>query len=136
MVAHNGGSVAGSHLHTLVLTDIASGWTECMPLLVREQTLVVEAVEVIRAQLPFALAGLDTDNDGAFINESLLEYCTEQGLEFTRSRPYRKNDQAWVEQKNGAVVRRLVGYARLEGLDAAQALAQLYHVARSYVNFF
>ena len=136
MVAHNGGSVAGSHLHTLVLTDIASGWTECMPLLVREQTLVVEAVEVIRAQLPFALAGLDTDNDGAFINESLLEYCTEQGLEFTRSRPYRKNDQAWVEQKNGAVVRRLVGYARLEGLDAAQVLAQLYHVARSYVNFF
>lgn len=136
LVAHNGGSVAGSHLHTLVLTDIASGWTECMALLVREQTLVVEAVEVTRTQLPFTLAGLDTDNGGEFINESLLDYCTDRGLEFTRSRPYRKNDQAWIEQKNGAVVRRLVGYARLEGLEVAQTLAQLYQVARRYVNFF
>jgi len=136
LVAHNGGNCAGSFVHTLVLTDIATGWTECLPLLVREQALVVEAVEVARNQLPFPLLGLDTDNDGAFINESLLTYAKSQGVILTRSRAYRKNDQAWVEQKNGAIVRRMVGHGRLQGLKATQELAHLYAVSRLYVNFF
>lgn len=72
LVAHNGGNSAGSCVHSLVLTDIASGWTECVPLLVREQGLVVEAVEVARERFPFELLGIDTDNDSAFINETLL----------------------------------------------------------------
>jgi transposase InsO family protein len=76
---------------------------------------VVEGISLIRHQLPFALRGLDTDNDSAFMNETLQSYCREHQLEWTRSRAYRKNDQAWVEQKNGAVVRRLAGYGRLSG---------------------
>lgn len=136
LVAHCGGAMAGSFVHTLVVTDIASGWTDGLPLLVREQGLVTEALDAFRARLPVALRGLDTDNDSAFMNETLVEYCADHQIELTRSRAYRKNDQAWVEQKNGAVIRRLVGYERLEGIAAAQALARLYEVARLYVNFF
>lgn len=135
-VAHCGGSLSGSFVHSFMVTDIASGWTDGLPLIVREQTLVTEALNVLRARLPVKMLGLDTDNDGAFINETLIGYCDQEGIEFTRSRAYRKNDQAWIEQKNGAVVRRLVGYGRLEGVKAARALFRLYDVARSYVNFF
>ena len=86
--------------------------------------------------MPFALRGIDTDNDSVFMNETVKTYCEEAGLVFTRCRPYRKNDQAWVEQKNGAVVRRTVGYRRYEGLEAAAALARLYSSLRLFVNFF
>jgi hypothetical protein len=105
----------------LVLTDIATGWTECAPLLVREQRLLTEVLGEIRKLLPFALLGLDTDNDSVFMNETVRDYCQQVGIEFTRCRPYRKNDQAWVEQKNGAIVRRTIGYRRFEGLEAAAA---------------
>ena len=135
-VAHCGKSVTGSHLHSLVLTDIASGWTEAAAMVVREQLLVTETVQGIRARLPFSMLGLDVDNDSAFINETLLNYCRQHGLELTRSRAYRKNDQAWIEQKNGAVIRKMVGYGRLEGLEPAAALARLHDVARLYVNYF
>jgi len=103
-VAHGGESMAGSFIHTLVATDICSGWTECLPLLAREQSLVVEGLEVLFGQLPFSVKGIDSDNDGAFINDTLWDYCAKQHIEFTRSRAYCKNDQAWIEQKNGAVV--------------------------------
>ena len=136
MVAHCGKSVAGSHAHSLVLTDIASGWTEAAAMVVREQTLVTVTVEEVRAKLPFPMLGLDVDNDSAFINETVVEYCKEKNIELTRSRAYKKNDQAWIEQKNGSVVRRLVGYGRLEGVAAAAALGDLHDVARLYVNFF
>jgi hypothetical protein len=136
MVAHCGRSVAGSHVHSLVLTDIASGWTEAAALVVREQTLITVTVGEIRGKLPFPLLGLDVDNDSAFINETLVKYCEGQKIELTRSRAYKKNDQAWIEQKNGAVVRRLVGYGRLEGAAGAEALGALHEVARLYVNFF
>jgi hypothetical protein len=135
-VAHCGKSVTGSHLHSLVLTDIASGWTEAAAMVVREQMLVAETVQGIGARLPFPMLGLDVDNDSAFINATLLNYCREHGLELTRSRAYRKNDQAWIEQKNGAVIRKMVGYGRLEGLGPATALARLHDVARLYVNYF
>ncbi len=136
MVAHCGHSVAGSHIHSLVLTDIASGWTEAAALIVREQTLVTMTIDEIQSRLPFPMLGLDVDNDSAFINETLLGYCTERKLELTRSRAYKKNDQAWIEQKNGAVIRKLVGYGRLEGAPATLVLADLHKVARLYVNFF
>ncbi|MGH9204837.1 MAG: integrase catalytic domain-containing protein, partial [Vicinamibacterales bacterium] len=136
LVAHCGESVAGSFSYTLVLTDIASAWTECVALLVRERTLIVDAIDRMRTAMPFVLRGIDTDNGSEFVNEALLAYCTQQDIELTRSRPYRKNDQAWVEQKNGSVVRRLAGYGRLEGLRAAEALARLYTSSRLFVNFF
>jgi hypothetical protein len=135
-VAHCGKSVAGRHVYSLVLTDIASGWTEAAAMVVREQVLVTETVEGICAELPFPLLGSDVDNDSAFINGTLLNYCRERGLELTRSRAYRKNDQVWIEQKNGAVIRKMVGYGRLEGLESAAALAKLHAVARLYVNYF
>src|ERR1039457_6655630 len=100
LVTHCGPRAEGSFVHSLVLTDVASGWTECVALPVREQALIVEAITGLRPKLPFSLLGLDTDNDSAFMNETLWNYCQEQGLVFTRSRAYHKNDQAWVEQKN------------------------------------
>lgn len=136
LVAHCGESMAGSAVHTLTLTDVASGWTECVPLLVREGHLVVESVSALRCRLPFPLHGIDSDNGTEFLNETLLHYCATHGIEFTRSRPYHKNDQAWVEQKNSSVVRRLVGYRRLEGMAAAETLSGLYTAARLFVNFY
>jgi len=123
-------------VHTLVLTDIASAWTECIALPVREQALIVEAINGLRSKLPFRLRGLDTDNDSAFMNDTLWNYCQAHGIVFTRSRAYRKNDQAWVEQKNGSIVRKLVGYGRLQGLTATAALRRLYETSRLYINFF
>jgi hypothetical protein len=82
------------------------------------------------------LLGFDTDNDSVFMNETIKDWCAASHVAFTRSRPYRKNDQAWVEQKNGSVVRHTVGYRRFEGLEAAAALAQLYRSLRLFVNFF
>ncbi len=136
LVAHSGPSARGSFIQTLVLTDVATGWTECAPLIVREQTLLSTVLTELRKELPFALLGLDTDNDTVFMNETLKAYCEAANIVFTRCRPYRKNDQAFVEQKNGAVVRRMIGYRRFEGLEAAKLLAELYRSARLFVNFF
>ena len=136
LVAHSGPVARGSFIQTLVITDIATGWTECAPLLYREQTLLREVLGEMRKLLPFELRGFDTDNDSVFVNETVRDYCGDAGILFTRCRPYRKNDQAFVEQKNGAVVRRLVGHRRLEGLAAAAALSRLYASARLFVNFY
>jgi hypothetical protein len=137
MVEHCGGpKTDGKSVHSLVLTDIASGWTECVAMPVRNQLLIVEGFAKVASDLLFPMLGVDTDNDSAFMNQTVFDYCREFGLEQTRSRAYKKNDQAWVEQKNGSIVRRLVGYGRLSGRAATQDLAQLYAVSRLYVNFF
>jgi len=137
MVEHCGGpKYDGYFVHTLVLTDIASAWTECLALLTRNQTLIVEAYERVKPVLPMPILGLDTDNDSAFINDTVVRFCKNNGIEFTRSRAYKKNDQAWVEQKNGSIVRRLVGYGRLSGRNALSTLNDLYAVSRLFVNFF
>jgi hypothetical protein len=133
---HSGTSAAGSFVQTMVLTDVATGWTECVPLVARSGALVIEALAAAMVLFPFPLRGVDFDNDGLLMNEAVVAWCRAKGLEVTRSRAYRKNDQAWVEQKNGAIVRRLVGYGRLEGLASAQALARLYAAARLHTNLF
>ena len=120
-VAHAGTSAAGRFVQTMVLTDIATGWTESVPVLVRNGELVIEALAAARELFPFPLRGVDFDNDGAFMNDPVVDWCRAQGLEVTRSRAYRKNDQAWVEQKNGSIVRRLVGYGRFEVVPRAHA---------------
>jgi hypothetical protein len=135
-VLHCGGSVAGSYVSSLVATDVCSGWVEAVPLLVREQSLVVEGLELIGSRLPVPVRGVDSDNDSAFINDTLLSFCQQREISFTRCRPYRKNDQAWIEQKNGAVIRKLVGHDRLSGAVAGQATANLFQTMRLYVNFF
>jgi hypothetical protein len=136
LVAHCGGRVAGSYLYTLDLTDIVTGWTECLGLLDRRAETVVSGIKQVRARLPFALLGLDTDNGGEFINELMLTYCQEEDIEFTRSRAYKKNDQAHIEERNGSVVRRLVGYDRYDGEEACAALNELYDVLRLHQNYY
>lgn len=136
LVAHCGDRVDGTFLNTLVLTDIVSGWTELLALLKRSEADVLTALKIVQKLLPFSLLGLDTDNGSEFINYELLKFCESQKITFTRSRAYRKNDQAHVEEKNGSIVRRLVGYERYEGVKAWQALAELYATLRLYINFF
>jgi len=136
MVAHGGTSVAGSFIQTLTMVDIATGWTECLPLVTRDGSLVVEAMKHAQSLFPWLLRGVDFDNDSAFMNDVVVPWCREQKLEVTRSRAYKKNDQAFVEQKNGAVVRRLMGYGRFDGVETARVMGRLYAAARLYVNFF
>jgi hypothetical protein len=136
MVAHGGTSVAGSFIQTLTMVDVATGWTECLPLVTRDGSLVVEAMKHVQSLFPWLLRGVDFDNDSAFMNDVVVPWCREQKLEVTRSRAYKKNDQAFVEQKNGAVVRRLMGYGRFDGADTARVMSRLYAAARLYVNFF
>lgn len=114
LVAHCGAQAEGSFLYTLTLTDIATGWTECLPLLSKSSEAVLSALQQERACFPFLILGLDTDNGCEFINEHLLSYCEQEGITFTRGREDLKNDQCFVEQKNGAIVRQVVGYDRFE----------------------
>src|SRR3979411_1029237 len=136
MVAHGGTSVAGLFIQTLTMVDVATGWTECLPLVTRDGSLVVEAMKHVQSLFPWLLRGVDFDNDSAFMNDTVVPWCRGQKLEVTRSRAYKKNDQAFVEQKNGAVVRRLMGYGRFEGVETARVMVRLYAAARLYVNFF
>lgn len=136
LVAHCGTNVAGTFLWTLVMTDVASGWTECFPLLHRSGKGVVQTIQHLRQILPFPILGLDTDNGSEFINEDLLEYCRDEEITFTRGRVHRKNDQCFVEQKNGSIVRQTIGYDRYDGLLALRQLSELYRALRLYVNFF
>jgi hypothetical protein len=125
MVAHAGTSSAGSFIQTLTMVDVATGWTECLPLVNRDGGLVVEAIKRSQSLFPWLLRGVDFDNDSAFMNEVVIPWCREQELEVTRSRAYKKNDHAFVEQKNGAVVRRLMGYGRFDGAETARVMARL-----------
>jgi len=136
LVAHCGGNTNGAFLNTLTLTDITTGWTECLPLLRKSAGDVIIGLKLAQELLPFPLLGVDTDNGSEFINHELMNFCEENKITFTRSRAYRKNDQAHVEEKNGSIVRRIVGYDRFEGRPAWEALSELYRVLRVYVNFF
>ncbi len=135
-VVHSGTTVSGAFAQTMVLTDVATGWTECIPIVVREAEMVMHALGRARELFPFPLRGVDFDNDSLFMNDLVVGWCRAEGLEVTRSRAYRKNDQAWVEQKNGAIVRRLVGYGRFEGVLAGECLSRLYAAARLHGNLF
>lgn len=139
LVAHCGTSTEGSYLYTLTMTDVSTAWTECLALLYRDQDTVLRGLRLGRERLPFPLLGLDTDNGSEFLNYLLLGYCEREEITFTRSRAYKKNDQCHVEQKNGSIVRRFIGYDRfegIEGIEACRALAELYETMRLYVNFF
>jgi hypothetical protein len=136
LVAHCGVNIEGGYLYTLTITDVATGWTECLPLLHRSQEAVLAALQRARTLFPFPILGIDTDNGGEFINETMIAYCDQEQITFTRGRPNLKNDQCFVEQKNGAIVRQVVGYDRLVGEQAYQQLTELYRALRLYVNCF
>ncbi|HEY3412829.1 MAG TPA: transposase family protein, partial [Armatimonadota bacterium] len=136
LVAHCGDTTEGWYLNTLVLVDVATGWIEPLSLLYKGQQTVKDGIEQIRRRLPFPLRGLDCDNGSEFLNRMLFKYCKETAIHFTRCRPYKKNDQCHVEQKNGAVIRSYVGYDRYEGIPAKQRMDALYEQVRLLVNFF
>jgi len=136
LVAHEGGKASGDYAQTLDLTDVSTGWTELVAVRNKAQVWVFEALQQIRRRLPFPLLGLDSDNGAEFINHHLRRYCEQEEITFTRSRPYRKNDNCFVEQKNYSVVRRHVGYGRYDTEAEVELLNQLYGQLRLYVNFF
>ena len=136
LVAHCGETVEGQFVYTLTCVDISTGWTECLAVLPRSKQTVFEAIKTMRTRLPFALLGIDSDNGTEFINDLLFHYCDYQKITFTRSRPYQKNDQAHVEQKNWSVVRRLIGYDRLDTQAQYILLQSIYQDLRLYSNFF
>lgn len=136
-VAHNGGDPAGQFIFTLDLTEIFSGWAEQKAVMGKGETGVLTALKNIRKNLPFDLLGIDGDNGGEIINYQMLKYCTEEKLLYTRSRPNRKNDNAYIEQKNRTHVRQLVGYGRYDTLSQLELLNNLYRDEyRLFTNFF
>lgn len=136
LVAHDGGSGDGEFCQTLVLTCVATGWTEMRALRNKAQRWSFAAIVDIEATMPFPLLGLDSDNGSEFINDQLYRWCQANEVTFTRSRPYRKNDSCFVEQKNFPIVRQQVGYARYDTEAELQVLTELYGYLRLFVNFF
>jgi len=136
LVAHCGNTTEGQYLNTLTCTDISTGWTDITGLLHRSQETVHKAIHQMRQRLPFPLLGIDSDNGREFINDLLYRYCKDQKITFTRSRPYKKNDQAHVEQKNWSVVRHTVGYDRWQTEQELVLLESIYDDLRLYINFF
>ena len=136
LVAHCGESTEGFYLNTLCAVDVSSGWTECLPVWGKGQVRVRSAVHKVRLRLPFPMLGVDSDNGSEFINQCFYTYCHQEKITFTRSRSYKKNDSCHVEQKNGNIVRRLVGYDRYTSKAAYQCLERFYYLVRLYMNFF
>ncbi|GHT73409.1 integrase [Spirochaetia bacterium] len=140
-VSHCGPNSSGVFCSTLTLTDVYSGWTRT---LVREERAlrnrahrwVTENTAEVKATLPFPLLGIDSDNGGEFINTQLVEWARENGVQFTRGRPYRKNDNCFVEQKNGDIVRKTVGYHRYDTDEEHLALAEIYRLFCPLLNFW
>lgn len=136
LVAHCGESTEGFYLTTLTTVDIHTGWVECQAVWGKQEHKVRGAIHEVRKRLPFACKGIDSDNGSEFINRELQRYCLEQQITFTRSRPYKKNDSAHVEQKNWSVVRRIIGYDRYSTRGALEQLQRVHGLVRLYFNFF
>lgn len=137
LVLHCGASTEGDYVSTLSTVEIGSGWWEGEAVMGRSQFAVFAALKAIRARTPFAWKGIDSDNDPLFINRLLARYCSAEGLAFTRSRPYRKNDNAYIEQKNFTHVRKPLGYFRYDTEEEREIINGLYrNDLRLYKNFF
>lgn len=137
LVAHCGYSVAGEFVFTLNMTDIKTGWFEAEAILGKAQARVFGAIKSIRERLPFKLLGIDSDNGAEFINWIMVRYCDKENIVFTRSRPYQKNDNAYIEQKNWTTIRKNLGYTRIETQKKTDIINELYRgPLRDYINFF
>jgi hypothetical protein len=126
LVAHCGSLGDGEFVHSLNLTDIHTTWVETAAVLGKSQVAVQRALAELREALPFALRGIDSDNGSEFINQHLWDYCQAQEIQFTRGRPYKKDDNAHIEQKNWTHVRKLLGYVRYDTPAAQAAIHRLY----------
>lgn len=136
LVHHCGDSPSGEYIHTLDTADVATGWNECAAFMGRSRKYTIEGTERIKQRLPFPLLGVDFDTGGEFVNWHFIWYCQENKITYTRAREGKKNDQAYVEQQNYSVVRRFVGYARLDTWEQLEMLNQLYEKLSDYQNFF
>lgn len=136
LVAHCGETTSGSYVNTLDVTDVCTGWTENRAVINKAERHVFKALMTIQDQVPFKYLGIDSDNGAEFINQQLYRYCLTNNICFTRSRPYKKNDGCYVEQKNWQIIRRNIGYDRYEGLKAVELLNHYYELLRLYTNFF
>jgi len=137
LVAHCGSLGDGEFVHSLNLTDIHTTWVETAAVLGKSQVAVQAALEELRQALPFRLRGIDSDNGSDFINQHLYDYCQAQEIQFTRGRPYKKDDNAHIEQKNWTHVRKLLGYVRYDSPAAQVAIHALYrHELRLFQNLF
>lgn len=136
-VAHGGDSAAGQFIYTYNFIDIASGWCELVATLGKGERPTVTGLDDIRKRVPFPVLGIDSDNGAEYINYHLMHYCKKEGISFTRSRPYHKNDNAHVEQKNWEAVRKMVGYAKYDTNEQLDILNELYSgPLRLYLNYF
>jgi hypothetical protein len=136
LVLHCGESTHGFYLTTLLAIDVATAWTELQAVWGLHHLRVSSGIHRIRARVPFPLREWHTDNGSEFLNAHVLGWCRREGIRFTRGRPYRKNDQAWVEQRNWLAVRRLIGYDRYSSRPALATLQRLYDLLRLQLNFF
>ena len=136
LVAHDGGNSSGDYIQSLNFVDIATCWDSTAACKNKAQVHVFGALRTIIARFPFDVLGIDSDNGSEFINDIMLRYCSKNKITFTRSRPYKKNDSCFVEQKNFSVVRRNVGYLRHDTDEELHALNELYIHLDSYVNYF
>lgn len=137
LVAHSGNSAEGDFAYTLNLTDIHTGWTESRALLGKSQVAVQQALEEIQASLPFRLLGLDSDNGSEFINWHLKHWCEQNKIQLTRGRPYKKDDNAHIEQKNWTHVRKLLGWERYDSKAAVEAINAVYRdELRLWLNLY
>ncbi|QQS20122.1 integrase [Candidatus Saccharibacteria bacterium] len=135
-VAHCGDTLAGTFIYSLNLTDVATSWSEQVAIMGKGERASVTGLDSARKRLPFKLLGIDSDNGSEFINWHMARYAKNNRLTFTRSRPYRKNDQAHVEQKNWTAIRQLVGYQRMDTNEQLESLNDLYQNEwRQYLNF-
>jgi hypothetical protein len=136
LVAHCGPTTQGFCLYTLCAVDVATTWVDLQAVWGKGQKRVGTAIHHVRQRLPMPVRGLDSDNGSEFINHDRYAWCQREGITFTRSRPYQKNDSAHVEQKNGAIVRPLIGDDRDASKAAYAQLARVYDLARLHINFF
>lgn len=136
LVGHDGGDNSGDFIQSLNFVDIATCWDETAACRNKAQKHVFRAIKIVSARFPFKILGIDSDNGAEFINSILIRYCIKNKINFTRSRPYRKNDSCFVEQKNYSVVRRAVGYLRHDTEEELCLLNELYLYLGRYNNFF
>lgn len=126
----------GDYIYTLDTTDVCTGWNECRAFMGKSESHTIEGLEIIRKRLPFPLLGIDFDTGGEFVNWHLIRYSKRNQITYTRAREEKKNDQNYIEQQNFSVVRRFVGYQRLDTYKQLRILNQLYNLLSDYQNFF
>jgi hypothetical protein len=134
-VAHCGRSTGGDYIHTISAVDIATNWWEGQAIAVRSQRAAKEGLSAMQPRFPFRIRELHPDNDSALVNDLLWDWSRQEKIRLSRSRPYKKNDNAWVEQKNWTHVRKVVGYRRFDTTGELRLLNEIYAVLRLYKNF-